>query len=109
MKNEVSVNLKFSDLNVSYDRILIYMSTLQCKCFHLRIEITILRLYRVIKNIRLVFNVNEKHAEGLLVYIKHSTRYNLKIVISIFIFTFCFFNQVSIFNFHITDLVLRII
>ena len=36
------------------------------------------------------------------------TRYNLKIVISILIFTFYIINQVSILNFHITRLVLQI-
>ena len=36
------------------------------------------------------------------------TRYNLKIVISIFIFTFYIFNQVPIFDFHITQLVLQV-
>ena len=36
------------------------------------------------------------------------TRYNLKIVISILIFTFYIINQVTIFNFHITRLVLQI-
>ena len=35
------------------------------------------------------------------------TRYNLKVVISIFIFTFHIINQVSIFDFHITRLVLQ--
>ena len=43
-------------LVVSYDRILIYMSTLQCKCFHLRIEITIIIWSD--ENIGLVLNVN---------------------------------------------------
>ena len=33
------------------------------------------------------------------------TRYNLKIVISIFIFTFYIINQVSIFDFHITIII----
>ena len=36
------------------------------------------------------------------------TRYNLKIVISVLIFTFYIINQVSIFYFHITLLVLQI-
>ena len=36
------------------------------------------------------------------------TRYNLKIVISILIFTFFIINQVSIFNFRIPELVLRL-
>ena len=36
------------------------------------------------------------------------TRYNLKIVISIFIFTFYIINQASIFYFHITRFVLQI-